>query len=329
MKAAIFKTLGAAKDVLEIMTLEDPSPGHGEVLVRLRSSAINPSDVKKRAGAFPDLLDDGFVIPHSDGAGVIEAVGQGIPSSRVGERVWVYQAQYERRFGTAAEFVSLPSSRAVVLPEAVPFDVGACMGIPAMTAHRCVLSDGPVEGKTLLIMGGAGRVGHYAIQLAKYAGAKVVATASNDLAREHCLEAGADAVCSHAGDELSELVAEMTQGRGVERVVDGEFGANLPVLLDVMDTGATIATYSSVQVPEPTLPFKRMLFMDLNLRLVLVYAMPEEAKRHAINDLSEHLEHNRLQHRVAHRLPLEQVVRGHELIEQGDFYGAVVLNMPS
>lgn len=327
MKAAIFKSLGSAEDVLEISNVDTPSPGHGEVLVRIHCSAINPSDVKKRAGAFPELVNDGFIIPHSDGAGVIEAVGRGVPSSRVGERVWVYQAQYARRFGTAAEFVSLPSSRAVVLPSGVGFDVGACMGIPAMTAHRCVFSDGPVEGKTVLVTGGAGRVGYYATQLAKHAGAKVIATASSPESQSHCYEAGADAVCSHSGGELNEVVAEMTGGRGVERVVDGEFGANLPTLLDLMKTGGTIATYSSMIVPEPVLPFKRMLFMDLNLRLVLVYAMPEEAKQSAIRDLSEYLDKRQLKHRIAHRLPLDEVAKGHQLIEQGGFYGAVVLDV--
>jgi NADPH2:quinone reductase len=327
VKAAIFKSLGLAEDVLEISDVDTPSPGHGEVLVRIHCSAINPSDVKKRAGAFPDLINDGFIIPHSDGAGIIEAVGRGVPSSRVGERVWVYQAQYARRFGTAAEFVSLPSSRAVVLPDTVSFDVGACMGIPAMTAHRCVFSDGSVEGKTVLVTGGAGRGGYNATQLAKHAGALGIATASSPESQAHCYDAGADAVCSHSGSELKEVVAKMTAGRGVERVVDGEFGANLPALLDVMSTGGTIATYSSMIEPEPALPFKRMLFMDLNLRLVLVYAMPEAAKQHAILDLSECLDKKKLKHRIAHRLPLDRVAEGHQLIEQGGFYGAVVLDI--
>lgn len=327
MKAATFCSLGAADEVLEISDVDPPSPGHGEVLVRLECSAINPSDVKKRAGAFPDLLDDGFIVPHSDGAGVIAAVGPDVPLERVGERVWVYQAQYGRRFGTAAEYVSLPSCRAVALPDTVGFDVGACMGIPAMTAHRCVFSDGPVSGKTLLVTGGAGRVGHYAIQLAKHAGAQVIATASNPIAREHCFVAGADEVCAHSGSELIEAVNQVTKGRGVDRVVDGEFGASLPTLLDVVTVGATIATYSSVQVPEPVLPFKRMLFMDLNLRLVLVYAMPEEAKQQAITDISALLNKNELKHRIAYSLPLEQIAKGHQLVEQGGFYGAVVLDV--
>jgi NADPH:quinone reductase len=327
MKAAIFGALGSAEAVLEISDVEKPSPEHGEVLVRIHCSAVNPSDVKKRAGPSPGLLDDGFVIPHSDGAGIIEAVGRGVPASRVGERVWVYQAQYARRFGTSAEYVTLLSNRVVKLPDTVGFDVGACMGIPAMTAHRCVFADGPVDGKTVLVTGGAGRVGHYAIQWAKHAGAQVIATASNPEAEEHCFAAGADAVCPHSGDEFVRVIAEEISGRGVDRVVDGEFGANLPGLLDVMSTGGVIATYSSMQVPEPSLPFRQMMFMDLTLRLVLVYAMPESAKLNAIKDISEYLDQDILQHRVAHRLPLEKIAVAHELIEQGSFYGAVVLDL--
>ncbi|MDX1482553.1 MAG: alcohol dehydrogenase catalytic domain-containing protein, partial [Woeseiaceae bacterium] len=173
MKAAWFETFGKAGDVLTVGEKPDPQPAAGEALVRLMANGVNPSDVKKRAGSFPDLLDDGYVIPHSDGAGVIVAVGDGVPAARVGQRVWVYQAQYARRFGTAAEFVAIDALRAVPLPDNVDFDVGACLGIPVMTAHRCVFADGPVEGQTLLITGGAGRVGHYAIQWASRAGATV------------------------------------------------------------------------------------------------------------------------------------------------------------
>ncbi|MEH6468495.1 MAG: NADPH:quinone reductase [Porticoccus sp.] len=327
MKAAIFDALGAAGDVLNITDIKKPVPAHGEVLVRIHCSAVNPSDVKKRAGPSPGLLDGGFIVPHSDGAGVIEAVGRGVPASRIGERVWVYQAQYARRFGTAAEYLALPSGRAVKLPDGVGFDVGACMGIPAMTAHRCVFADGPVDGQTVLVTGGAGRVGHYAIQWAKQAGAQVIATASSSQAEEHCIVAGADAVCPHSGDEFVRVISEMTDGRGVDRVVDGEFGANLPGLLEVMSTGGVIATYSSMLVPEPSLPFRQMMFMDLTLRLVLVYAMPESAKLDAIEDITDCLDKGLLQHRIAHRLPLEQIATAHQLIEQSGFYGAVVVDI--
>jgi NADPH2:quinone reductase len=326
MKAVNYNKMGSANEVLEFVELDTPSPAHGEVLVKLKFSAVHPSDVKKRAGGFPDLLDDGFIIPHSDGAGVIEAVGHGVPHSRIGERVWVYQAQYGRRFGTAAEYVAVDTNRAVFLPDNTGFDIGACMGIPAMTAHRCVFADGPVEGQTILVTGGAGRVGHYVIQWAKYAGASVIATASNPEAEAECYAAGADIICPHQGDKLLNTVAEMTDGQGVERIVDGEFGGNLPVLLDVARTGATIATYASMAVPEPTIPFRRMMFMDLTIRMVLVYAMPESAKLDAIDDITNFLERDLLQHRIAYRVPLNRTVDAHELIEKAGFYGMVLID---
>ena len=170
MQAAWFGQFGPANQVLELGEMTTPTPGPGEVLVRLRTSAINPSDVKKRAGSFPNLLDDGPVVPNSDGAGIIDAVGDGIDPDRVGERVWIYQAQYARRLGTAAQFVAIDAVRAPVLPGGVGFDVGACLGIPAMTAHRCVFADGDVSGQAVLVTGGAGRVGHYAVQWASLAG---------------------------------------------------------------------------------------------------------------------------------------------------------------
>ncbi len=327
MKTAQYNSFGHASDVLNLIELDTPSPAHGEVLVRLKYSAVHPSDVKKRAGAFPDLLNDGFIIPHSDGAGVIEAVGRGVPHSRIGERVWVYQAQFDRHFGTAAEYVSIDSSRAVSLPDAIGFEVGACLGIPAMTAHRCIFADGSIEGQIILVTGGAGRVGHYAIQWAKHGGAQVIATASNSEAEANCYAAGADAVCPHHGDELISTVAEMTGGQGVERIVDAEFGGNLPVLLEVAKVGSTIASYASMRVPEPSIPFKRMMFMDLTLRMVLVYAMPESAKVEAIHDITDCLERGLLQHRIAHRISLDKIVDAHELIEQAGFYGAVLVDV--
>ena len=191
MRAIVFNRFGPASDVLEMTELPMPEPAPGEVLVRLHTSAVNPSDVKKRAGAFPDLLADGFVIPHSDGAGVITAVGLGVAPTRVGERVFVYQAQHGRRYGTAAEYVAVDARRASLLPASVDFAVGACIGIPIMTAHRCITADGPVTDQWVLVTGGAGRVGHYAIQWARHLGARVIATASNPRDAKRCQQAGA------------------------------------------------------------------------------------------------------------------------------------------
>jgi NADPH:quinone reductase-like Zn-dependent oxidoreductase len=327
MKAAWFESFGPAQQVLRVGEQPVPAPGPGEVLVRLKTSAVNPSDVKKRAGSSPNLLDQGPVIPNSDGAGVIEAVGAGVPASRIGERVWIYQAQHGRRFGTAAQFVAIDAARAAPLPEPAGFEVGACLGIPVMTAHRCVFADGPVDGQAVLVTGGAGRVGYYAIQWAKSAGARVIATASRPDDERTCRELGADAVVNHREAGWGERVRAHNGGAPVDRVVEVEFGANLAEVLQCIRTGGAIATYSSMQVPEPKLPFYRMMFMDLTVRMVLVYVMPETAKQAAIADIGRCLAEGRLRHRIAHRLPLERIAQANERVERGDLRGCVVLDV--
>jgi len=327
MKAAWFEKFGAARDVLVIGEKPTPVAGPGEVLVRLRTSGVNPSDVKKRAGSFPNLLDDGYVIPNSDGAGVIEAVGEGVDSKRVGQKVWVYQAQFGRRFGTAAQYVALDSLRAVTLPIEAGFDVGACAGIPIMTAHRCVHADGPIAGQTVLVTGGAGRVGYYAIQWAKMAGARVIASASNARDEAVCREAGAKHIFSHREPGWGERVKALNGGKPVERVIDVEFGANVPEVLNCIRTSGVIATYSSTQVKEPQLPFFRMMYLDLTVHFVIVYSMPEPAKKHAIADITQAFRDGMLQHRIAGRVPLAEIARANELVEQGGSNGCVVVDV--
>ena len=327
MRAAWFESFGPAKDVLQVGELDTPIVGPGEVLVRMHTSGVNPSDVKKRAGSFPTLLDGGLVIPNSDGAGVIQAVGDGIDAGRVGERVWLYQAQFARRFGTAAEYVAIDSSRAPKLPNNVNLEVGACLGIPAMTAHRTVFADGDVAGQTILITGGAGRVGHYAIQWASQAGATVIATASNDSDKTACEGAGAQHVIDHRGNEVVAAIMAATGGDLIDRVVDVEFGANLPISVEVLKVGGVIATYSSTQVPEPRLPFLQMMYKDLTIRTIIVYAMPESAKHHAIADIDTALSDESLQHRIAETIRLEDIARSNEIIEQGSIRGAVILTI--
>jgi NADPH2:quinone reductase len=327
MQAALYRKFGAAREVLELAEVDTPVPAAGEVLVRLHTSAINPSDVKKRAGAFPGLLDEGFVIPDSDGAGVIEAVGEGVDKNRKGERVWVYQAQHERRFGTAAEYVAISSNCAPRLPEQADFHVGACLGIPAMTAHRAVFGDGDVNGQVLLIMGGAGRVGYYAIQWARHAGATVIATASNPDDKAACLAAGADHVVDHRAEDFARQVLAASGGELIDRVVDPEFGANLPVSIAVLRVGGTIAAYGSAKKPEPALPFYRMMYKDLTLHTIIVYAMPDSAKDHAVADINSALSGGWLKHRIAHSMPLDDIAAANELVEGGTVRGAVILNV--
>lgn len=325
MKAASFEAFGPASEVLTIGEWEKPDPGPGEVLVRIKASGVNPSDVKKRAGSAPGLLENGAVIPHSDGAGIIEAVGQGVSMARVGERVWTYNAQYGRSHGTAAEYVCIPASTAVWMPDNVDFETGACLGIPAMTAHRCVFADGSVKGKTVLVTGGAGRVGNYAIQLAKADGAKVIATAGSETSSKACFDAGADQVISHPFAGTPEEIMLVNEGEKVDRVVEGEFGSNLPFILDSIKMSGTIATYASMEDKNPSIPFYQVMYNDISIRFVIVYAMPDHAKEEAADDITALLSADRLIHRVADTYPLEEIAAAHEKIESGLIRGCVVV----
>ncbi|MGK2914317.1 MAG: NADPH:quinone reductase [Porticoccaceae bacterium] len=327
MKAAWYERFGKADDVLIVGDRPEPHVGASEVLIQLQYSAVNPSDVKKRAGLNnPNLLANGPIIPHSDGAGIIEALGTGVSRARIGERVWTHNAQHQRLHGTAAEYIALPAELAIPLPAHVDFATGACLGIPAMTAHRSVAIAGAVAGKVLLITGGAGRVGHYAIQWAKLMGASVIATAGSAASREQCIAAGADHVIGHPSAASVAEILDYTGGRGVDQVIDGDFGVNLPFTAQVLRMGGHIATYASMSQPAPALPFYALMYHDISIHLVFVYEMPAAAKRQATADITQALERRQLLHRVAQCLPLNDIAIAHGLIESGKPRGCVVLD---
>lgn len=327
MRAVWYSECGNAADVLQVTERDKPEPGPGEVLVRLHASGVNPSDVKKRAGAQPPDFADGFVIPHSDGAGVIEEVGIGVPDEKVGSRVWVYQAQYQRHMGTAAEYVVVPSLRAARLPDSAGFDVGACAGIPMMTAHRCVMADGSVDGKTVLVTGASGRVGFYAVQWAKRAGATVIATAGSAARCEQAALSGADHVLNYREEDLAGAVKKLTSGQGVDRIVEVEFGANIETSAAVLKTGGVIASYSSSRSMEPAIPFYPLMFNNITIQLVLVYNMADKAKMHAERDIYDALSEDALTHRIAARFSLEETANAHEAVEAGGLDGCVVVEI--
>ena len=328
MKAISYQHFGKPEDSLVYGEFTRPEPDAGEVLIRLATSGVNPSDVKKRSGlTLPNLLDDGPIIPHSDGAGVIEAVGTGVSRGRIGERVWVFSAQHKRPFGTAAEYITLPVNLVASLPDTAGFDIGACLGIPAMTAHHCVTAEGSVAGKTLLITGGAGRVGHYAIQFARLGGAKVIATAGSPHSREACLNAGADLVIGHPGEDSVDEIMEFTQDQGVDHVIEGDFAANLESLIDGIRVGGLICTYASMSDMNPAIPFYRMMYRGLNLRFVFLYELPGNAIELATQEINQALEKHQLIHRIAARLPLAQTAEAHHLIESGEPRGCVILEI--
>jgi NADPH2:quinone reductase len=245
VKAAYYEQLGNAQDVLKIGEIDVPELRANEVLIKVRASGINPSDVKQRSGWGGLKMRHSRVIPHNDGAGIIEAVGEGVSPSRIGDRVWIYEATLIRQFGTAAEYVVVPSEQAVLLPENTDFAAGACLGVPAMTAHHCVFKDGAVTGKTVLVAGGAGAVGNYAIQLAKWGGATVIATVSSAEKAEIAKTAGADYIVNYKAEDVVARIKEFTGGKGVDRVIEVDFAGNLEINLKAIKRNGTIATYAS------------------------------------------------------------------------------------
>ena len=255
MLAAWYNNFGTAENVLETGEFAEPKPGKGEVKIKIYSSGVNPSDTKKRAGSNPDILDDGPIIPHSDGAGEIVDVSDEKLRHRIGEKVWVYESQHNRRLGTAAEFVCLPSNNAVRLPDGVSYDTGAMLGIPAMTAHRCVYNSDGIRDRYVLITGGAGRVGHYCIQWAKKAGAIVITTSSNIEGKQECKKAGADIILGHPSEIFKEEILDLTKGQKIEKIIDGDFGKNINHLIRVIKPNSSISTYASMTEKTPVIPF--------------------------------------------------------------------------
>src|SRR5215510_11942189 len=268
MKAAYYRSYGAASQVLELGELPDPEPGPGEVRVRVRYSGVNPSDCNRRSGT-RDRPGYPLIIPHSDAAGEIDKVGAGVDKARIGERVWTWNAQRGRPFGTAAEFVCLPSAQAVAMPAGVPLELGAGFGVPAMTAYFSLFSDGPLEGRDVLVTGAAGAVGLYAAQFAHLAGARsLVATVSTGVKAEIARAAGVPVVVNYKTENVAERVLQATDKRGVARISEVDFGGNLVTTLQVMRESTVIGTYASRGQEQPTLPFYPLLFANIVVRFI-------------------------------------------------------------
>jgi NADPH2:quinone reductase len=313
VRAASYDRHGPAAEVLEIRDVERPSPGPGEVLVRVALSGVNPTDWKSRAGATPRPID-GFQIPHHDGAGVIEAVGEGVDPARAGQRVWLWLAAAGQRWGTAAEWTVVADDQAVPLPDGVSLELGASLGVPAMTAHWCVFADGPVSGKTVLVAGGAGAVGHFAIELAARAGARVVATASGPQKAELARKAGAAHVVNYRdADAAGQIRAAAGQS---DRIIEVALGANLALDLAVARPGSMIVTYAA-EPADPVLPVRACMTANVTLRFILLYGVPRAALRLAAADITAALAEGALTELPVHRFGLSDIVAAHEAAEAG------------
>jgi NADPH2:quinone reductase len=325
VKAAWYERNGAARDVLTVGDVPDPRPGPGEVRVRLATSGVNPSDVKTRAGSRP--MSAPRIIPQSDGGGVVDQVGEGVSADLVGRRVWIWNGQWKRPFGTAAELIALPAEQAVALPDNVDFNAAACLGIPALTAYRALATDGGVEGTTVFVAGGAGAVGHYAVQMAKLMGAsRVIATVSSPEKAAHAKAAGADVVIDYKREDVAQAVQEATGGRGVDRVVEVDAATNMKLLPQIVAKDGLCVVYGSSR-NEVVSEFGPMIMSGVAVRWFIVYELSAQAREDALSAVGGWLSGGRLQHAIAKTYPLASIAEAHEAVEGGTLIGNVVVTM--
>lgn len=329
MRAAWYEKQGTAKDVVKYGEMPLPDLKANEILVKIYASGVNPSDTKVREGWGGIPMTFPRVIPHNDGAGIIENVGEEVNKARIGERVWLYETQQGRPFGTAAEYAVVPENHAIALPENTSFAEGACLGVPAMTAHRAVFADGKVEGQNILVTGGAGAVGNYAIGLAKWGGAKVFTTVSRSEQAEVAKAAGADELINYKTEDVVQRIKEITgKERSIDRVIDVNFTANLPVTNAVLSPNGVIVSYSSANPDNrPELPFLSMQLINTTIRLILVYTMPEAAKQKATEDIIQALKAGALHHNIARRFALTEVAQAHEAQDSGEMIGKAIIEI--
>jgi NADPH:quinone reductase len=322
MKAAWYEQQGAAGDVLTVGEMDEPQPLAGEVLIRLAASGVNPGDVKKRQNAFGVGMPYPRVIPHSDGAGTVDAVGAGISREWIGRRVWCYAAQTYCPFGTAAEYTVVPLDRVAPLPEAITWEQGACLGIPGITAHRAVHVAGAVEGRTVLVQGGAGAVGACAVRLAHQAGARVIATCRSSSDREIVLRAGADAVLLN-DDELVKRIRELAPD-GIHHIVEVAFDANIKTDVEVLAQGGSIATYATGDPPSE-IPFWQLVFSNARIFFIGSDDLPTEAKIAATHSINRALEAGWQGLEIAQRFTLDEIALAHEFVEHPTKPGRVII----
>lgn len=316
MKAAVYRAKGRAADVLSVEELPKPGAGPGEVLVRVAFSGVNPSDVKGRGGVGGAPIDHPFVVPHSDGAGEIVAVGEGVANVHVGQRVWLFNGQWGRAMGTAAEYVALPARQAVPLPDGVSFEVGASVGIPLLTAIHAVLSLGSLLNKTVLVPGAAGAVGAYVTQLVALAGGRAIAVVSSEEKAALARELGAAATINYKTESLDAAVRALTNGEGADAVVEVDVAGNARHYSGALRFGGQAVVYGS-NAPTIELPFRPLIARFLRLYFFIVYLLPEAELREAIGTATSLLQRGALRHPELAIYPLAEISKAHERVEAG------------
>ena len=327
MKAITYNEFGVSTEVLKVKELPIPKVGKDEVLVALEFSGSNPSDAKSRAGNRPGITKPQFeqIVPNSDGSGIITAVGEAVDKSRIGQRVWIWNGQWQRPNGTAAEYISVPSAQAVEMPEDMSFETGACLGIPGLTASYCTLGDGALSGKTVFVSGGAGAVGHTCIQLAKWSGATVIASGSEN-GFEHIREAGADHVFDYRDPDLSNKILDICPP-GVDRAIEVEFGENVNLLHKIVRQNGEISLYGGAKNMTPTFPFGPYLFKALKINIALIYILPKQDRDIAIKALHDAHSEGALKMAVGNVFRLEECALSHDATLTPGRKGSVLLKI--
>ncbi len=304
--------------------MPDPVPGPGEVRIRIAASGINPGDIKKREDTFGLGMAYPRIIPHSDGAGRVDQVGEGVPSEWLGRPVWCYGAQSYRPFGTAADFTVVPVEKAAPLPDNVAPEQGACLGIPGITAHRGVFVAGPVSERTVLVQGAGGSVGLCAVQLARRGGARVIGTVRSSAEEQTARDAGAHEVVRNDQNfpaRMKEIAPD-----GIDHVVEVAFGANIESDLELLKMGGSIATYATNDAA-PKIPFWQMVFKNIGIFFLGSDDFPVEAKLAATRDINAALAAGWAGFKIAERVPLAEIARAHELVEHPARPGRVVVTL--
>lgn len=325
MRAVYCEQNGPARDVLKLGDVEPPQPGPGEVRVKLATSGVNPSDVKARSGATRKIAYP-RVIPHSDGAGVVDQVGPGVAAARVGERVWTWNAQWLRASGTCAQYVTLPSEMAVRLPDKTSLEVGACLGIPAMTAFHAVATAGAASGMHILVAGGAGAVGHHAVQFAKAAGAIVIATVSSPEKATAARAAGADHTIDYRRENVGQRVMALTGNNGVDAVIEVDIAANAKLLAGVLRPRGSVVIYGT-GAPECLIPSMFFLRNAITLKYIYVYELTPSERAAALSAITRALEAGTLGTIIGATFPLAETAAAHETVESGKILGNVVITI--
>jgi len=326
MKAVWYERTGAAAEVLNFGDMPTPVAGPGEVRIRLQASGVNPADVGRRAGSYR-AMEFPRVIPNSDGAGIVDQIGDGVTRFHIGERVWLFNGQRNgRALGTAAEYISLAEPLVTPLPDDVSFAAGATLGIPCMTAWCCLFGDGPVAGQTVLVTGGVGAVGHYAVQLAKWGGARVIATVSTKVKAEQARMAGADLVINYRTEDVVAKAMAFTGQRGVDRVIDVDFGGNLATTLKLMAVNSTIALYATNGNRNPVLPMRELMEKCIAVRALVLFALPPSLLAAAQTDILRWLAGGTRIHNIAAQFALSETAQAHLAVEKGDKLGTVIVD---